>query len=178
MVFQTDLRPAFVDPIPGGRAPIQRMMLATSALIDGVVDKTPERFQAYLANTYLMPDARLLIGGTLCRRPLVLREFAAVCSVPELDGILVRADEDHGSTATFDIKPAHDDRMLCAYRLWMREPSGAAWLVPSAGADPFVRLDPLGLEIGDDAPFTCEIDRARGLKHGTRFMAVADKGWF
>jgi hypothetical protein len=178
MVFQTDLRPAFVDPIPEPRVQIGRLMLATALLIDGVLDTNPARFQPYLANTYLMPDAHLLIGGTLCRRPLVLREFGDVCHAAALDGILVRLRDERVSSATFDIKPAGDDRILCVYQLWMPQPSGAAWLVPTGGDAPFVRLDPLGLEFSDQAPFDCEIERHRGCKFGAEFLSVAVQGWF
>lgn len=177
-VHQTDLRPAFVEPIPEPRALIQRSMLAASMLIDGPVDTQPARFQPYLANTYLMPQAAVVIGGTLCRRPLVLREFADVCRPSCLDGVLVRLHDEQSSAVTFDVKMAGDDRMLCAYRLWMPQPSGSAWLVPSAGSGPFARFDPLGIEFGDTPPFSSEADRFAGCKFGAEFMAVATKGWF
>lgn len=178
MVLQTELRPAWVDPLPAGRGQTRRMMLATATLIDGYVDTNPGRFHPYLANTYLMADARLLIAGTRCRRPLYLREFADVCRPSGLDGLIVRLQDESGSAVSFDVKPAGDDRMLCAYRLWMPQPSGAAWLVPSMGEGPFVRLDPLGIELVIEPPFSCEIERYRGLKFGAEFMSVAATGWF
>ena len=177
-VHQTDLRPAFVEPIPEPRVQIQRMMLAASMLIDGSVDTNPGRFQRYLANTFLMPHAAVVIGGTICRRPLVLREFADVCRPSGLDGILVRLPDEPTSAVTFDVKVAGDDRMLCAYRLWMPQPSGAAWLVPSAGSAPYVRFDPVGIELGDVAPFSSDSDRDAGCKFGAEFIAIATKGWF
>lgn len=178
MVFSSDLRPAVVDPIPEARVQIRRMMLATSLLVDGAVDQNPERFQPYLANTLLMPDAHLVIGGSLCRRPLVLREFADVCRAAQLDGLLVRLHDENTSAATFDVKLAGDDRMLCVYVLWMPRLSGPAWLVPTAGRVPFLRLDPLGFEICDVAPFDCDAERVRGLEHAGEFLAVAAQGWF
>ena len=177
-VHQTDLRPAFVEPIPQPRVLIQRSMRATSMLIDGPVDTQPERFQRYLANTFLMPQAAVLIGGTMCRRPLVLREFANVCRPSCLDGVLVRLHDEEPTSVTFDVKAAGDDRMLCAYRLWMPQPSGPAWLIPSAGSGPFVRFDSLGMEFSDTAPFAGEPDRNAGCQFGANFIAVATKGWF
>lgn len=177
-VHQTDLRPAFVEPIPEPRALIRRTMRAASLLIDGPVDTRPDRFQRYLANTFLMPQAAVVIGGTMCRRPLVLREFADVCRPSCLDGVLVRLSDEQASAVTFDVKAAGDDRMLCAYRLWMPHSSGPAWLVPSAGDGPFARFDPLGIEFGDAPPFASEADRVAGCKFGSEFIAVAAKGWF
>lgn len=177
-VYQTDLRPALVEPIPAARARVQRAMLATSMLIDGIVDITPGRFQPYLANTYLMSQAAVLIGGTFCRRPLVLHEFEDVCRPSALDGVLVRLSDEVAPSVTFDVKIATEDRMLCAYRLWMPQPNGPAWLIPSAGQEPFVRLDPLGIEIGDTAPFSSKDDRELGCNWGAEFMAIAAKGWF
>lgn len=177
-VHQTDLRPAFVEPIPQPRALIQRTMRATSLLIDGPVDTRPDRFQGYLANTFLMPQAAVVIGGTMCRRPLVLREFADVCRPSSLDGVLVRLHDEQASAITFDVKAAGDDRMLCAYLLWMPQPSGPAWLVPSAGSGPFVRFDPLGIEIAENAPFASKLDRHAGCNFGADFIAIATKGWF
>lgn len=179
MVYQSDLRPAFVAPIPEPREQAKRLMLATALLVDGFLDQNPKRFQPYLANCFLMPEADLIIGGTFCGRPVVLREFADVCRASELDGILVRfPEESEPARVTFDIKQAHNDRMLCAYRLWIEQPAGSAWLIPTAGLGPFVRLDPLGLEINDRAPFDCEIERYRGCKFAAEFLSVATQGWF
>lgn len=179
MVYQSDLRPAFVAPIPEPREQAKRLMLATALLVDGFLERDPKRFQPYLENCFLMPEAGLIVGGTFCGRPVVLREFADVCRASELDGILVRFPEEaEPARATFDIKQAHNDRMLCVYRLWLEQPGGSAWLIPTAGSGPFVRLDPLGLEIGDRAPFDCEIERYRGCKFGAEFLSVATQGWF
>jgi hypothetical protein len=177
-VYQTDFRPAWVEPVPEPRVQIQRMMLATSMLVDGFVDTNPSRFQAYLLGTYLMPQAHLLITGTLCRRPLLLPEFAEVCRTAGLDGIIVRLQDERVSAVTFDLKQAGSDRMLCVYRLWMPRPNGPAWLIPSAGDGPFVRLDALGLDFVGEAPFLSEIDRFAGLQHGAEFISVAVQGWF
>lgn len=109
----------------------------------------------------------------------MLPEFADVSRAAGLDGIIVRLLDERVSVATFDIKQAGNDRMLCVYRLWMPQPNGAAWLVPTAGQDgPYVRLDGLGLEFVDRPPFDDEIDRYRGCRFGAEFMAVATQGWF
>jgi len=179
MVYQSDLRPAFVAPIPEPREQAKRLMLAVALLVDGFLDQDPKRFQPYLENCFLMPGADLIVGGTFCRRPVMLREFADVCRASESDGILVRLPEvSIPGLVSFDVKQAHNDRMLCVYRLWLQQPTGSAWLVPSAGEGPFVRLDPLGLDIGDEPPFASEIERYRGLKFGAEFLGVATQGWF
>jgi hypothetical protein len=178
-VYQTDFRPAWVDPIPEPRIQIQRMMLATATCVDGFVDTNPGRIQPYLRGTYLMPDAHILLAGTLCRRPVVMREFADVCRAADLDGIIVRLLDERVSVPTFDVKQAGNDRMLCVYWLWIRQPGGVAWLVPTAGENgPYVRLDPLGLGFVDQPPFDDDVDRHRGCRFGTEFMAVATQGWF
>lgn len=179
MVYQSDLRPAFVDPIPEPRGQAKRLMLATALLVDGFLDQDPQRFQPYLENCFLMPEADLIVGGTFCRRPVMLKEFADVCRPSELDGILVRLPEvSDPRLTTFDIKQAQNDRMMCVYRLWLEQPCGSAWLVPTAGTGPFVRLDPMGIQVSDLAPYTCEIDRYRGCKFGVEFLSVATQGWF
>lgn len=178
MVFLSDLRPALVNPIPAGRLQIRRMMLATSLLIDGPVDQNPERLQPYLANTLLMPNAHLLIGGSLCRRPLVLREFANVCRAAQQDGVLVRLRHVDSADVSFDVKIAGDDRMLCAYILWMPRLAESAWLIPTAGSLPSVRLDPSGLEISDLPPFDCAAEKARGIQHASEYLSIALLGWF
>ena len=179
MVYQSELRPAFVDPIPEPREQAKRLMLAVALIVDGFLDQNPKRFQPYLENCFFMPEAGLIVGGTFCRRPVVLREFADVCRASELDGILVRLPEvSIPALVTFDLKQAHNDRMLCVYRLWLEQPGASAWLIPTAGSGPFVRLDPLGLEIGDRPPFSCEVERFRGLKFGSEFLSVAVQGWF
>jgi hypothetical protein len=177
-VYQTDFRPAWVEPIPAPRIQIQRMMLATAMCVDGFVDCDPGRLQRYLSGTYLMPDAHLLLAGTLCRRPLVIREFADVCRAADLDGIIVRLLDERVSAVTFDVMQARSDRMLCVYRLWLSQPAGAAWLVPTVGEGPYVRVDPLGLEFAAEPPFSCEVDRYRGCRFGAEFMAIATQGWF
>jgi hypothetical protein len=62
--------------------------------------------------------------------------------------------------------------------MWMPRPSGAAWLIPSAGETRFLRLTPLGLQIVERAPFADADERRLGLIRGTEFLSVATKGWF
>lgn len=179
MGIQTQIRPTTVEPVPATRAQALRTMLSTAMAVDGYLETDPGRFAAHLQNCYLMPQADLLIAGTMCGRPLMTREFANVCEVGRHDGILVRLAGDPSSlVATFDVYQAGARTTHWAYRLWMCVPHGAAWLVPTAGEGVFVRLDPLGLEFCDAAPFVSDLDRARGLRHGSDYLAIATKGWF
>ena len=179
MGYQTHIRPTLVEPIPATRAQALRTMLSVSMLVDGVVDTDPGRFERHLGNCFLMPQAGLLLAGTLCRRPLVSREFAQVCAASQYDGILVRIIGDPSSpSVTFEIHQADIGATHWAYRLWMAMPSGPAWLVPSAGEGTFVRFHPLGLDFCDTAPFLCECERVRGLQHGNRYLSIATQGWF
>lgn len=123
MGYQTQIRPAHAEPIPAVRAQVLRTMLSVSMAVDGFVDTDPGRHQSELANCYLMPQAGLLLGGTLCRRPLVMREFADVCRSGRHDGIMVRLLGDPSSlVATFDVHQANADAMHWAYRMWMSVP--------------------------------------------------------
>ncbi|WP_324808440.1 hypothetical protein SH584_02980 [Sphingomonas sp. LY29] len=119
----------------------------------------------------------MLIGGTLCRRPLVLREFADVCRGSDLDGILVRMPVT-GDNPSFDIKIAGSDRMLLMHMLWLPQPSGPPWLIPSVESGPAIRLSPLGITAENTMPFDSIEDRHRGLRFGFEFLSVAAKCWF
>jgi hypothetical protein len=70
------------------------------------------------------------------------------------------------------------ERPFLGYRLWMRQPLGSAWLVPTGAERTFIRLDGLGLELSPEAPFVDEIDAYRGLKAGAEYLSIAVKGWF
>jgi hypothetical protein len=155
----------------------RRLMLATSMVVDGPVDLNPERSDKRLVHCLYMGQASLIIVGTACRRPLLLREVAKINAAANLDVVLVRA-EDNAAQATFDLKLVGEKRMLCAYRMWMPRPSEAAWLVPTAGEDRYIRLTPLGLEARSAAPFADEAERHIGLVRGAEFLSVAVQGWF
>jgi hypothetical protein len=152
-------------------------MLATSLVVDGPLETAPERFDPALANCLYMPQASLLVAGTGCGRPLLLREAAAISAAACLDVLVVRTDEDLDQ-ATFDVKVTGESRLLCTYRMWMPRPSEAAWLIPPAGGERFVRLTSLGLELRNQAPFADPDERRIGLVRGDEFLSVAVKGWF
>jgi hypothetical protein len=180
MGSQTQIRPPSVGPVPQTSAQAQRTILSIAMLVDGFLDTDPGQFEERLRNCNVMPQAKLLLASTMCRRPLVAREFASVCGGSGFDGILVRVAGDPSSpVVTFDVHQAEGDTMHWAYRLWMRVRWGQAWLMPVAGEGTFVRLDPLGLEFSELAPFDCNFERARGLCLANEYLSIATtKGWF
>lgn len=178
MNYQPNLRIGFpVDPIPQPRQSVRRYMLATSMLVDGPVNVQPDRIDGRLANTLLMTQAELFIVGTGCRRPLMLREAADLSTAASLDAIVVRTDDD-GVRISFDVKKVSTDRMFTAYRLWMRGPAEAPYLIPTGGEMFFIRPTPFGLEVTTHPPFTTEVEKQVGLVHGAVYLSVATKGWF
>jgi hypothetical protein len=107
------------------------------------------------------------------------REIANVSKAVERDAVVVRLGDDRlRGGITFDFHQFGAEDPLFAYRLWMPQPIGPAYLVPTAGENLFVRFDPHGLEVRDEAPFTDDFDRHRGLTWGSAFLSVATKGWF
>jgi hypothetical protein len=124
-----------------------------------------------------MCQADLIIVGTACSPPLLLREAADISAAAGKDVLIVRADEG-GAYASFDVKRAGSRTVLCAYRMWMLRPSEAAWLVPIAGEGRYVRLSPLGMEVHDVAPFPTDWERRKGLAHAREFLSVAVQRWF
>lgn len=169
----------FVDPIPEPHIQVRRLMLATSVLIDGRLDTEPEALHPNLRNCFFAPDARVVIAGTRCPRPLMLPELVDISNVVKCDAIVVRlGDPTKTGDVTFDIHVFGAGQADVAYRLWMPQPTGTAWLVPTAGEERFIRLDPAGFDVGDDAPFSDACDRHRGLAWASEFLGVATKGWF
>jgi hypothetical protein len=166
-----------LDAIPAPPIHVRRLMLATTVAVDGFVDQTPEAFHPALEHSFLMPQADIMVAGTRCSTPLLVREVRNIAAAFERDAIIVRATEEP-SHATFDVILRCVARPFLGYRLWIRQPAGAAWLVPSAGERAFVRLDPLGLEVACEAPYTDEVDRYRGISAGGEFLSVAVRGWF
>lgn len=178
MNYQPYLRPGFrVDPIPAPREKVRLLMLATSVVIEGLVDPEPGRIDPRLANCLYMNQAGVIIMGTACPRPLMLREAADISAAADLDVLVVRNDE-RDAYATFDLKLTSVDGMLCGYRMWMPAPSGSAWLIPMAGDEEYVRITPLGLEVYTKPPFASASERQAGLAHGKAFLSVAVQGWF
>lgn len=178
MKYQPYLRPGFpVDPLPAPRVKVRRLMLATSVAIEGLVDHEPGRNDPRLANCLHMRQARVIIVGTACRRPMMLPEAAKISAAAHQDVLVVRPDES-ADYATFDLKRAGIDRMLCGYRMWMTWPSVGAWLIPTAGEEQHVRMTPIGLEVHAKAPFASNRERQKGFAHAKEFLSVAVQGWF
>lgn len=178
MNYQPYLRPGFrVDPVPAPRVKVRRLMLATSVVIEGLVDPEPGRTDPRLANCLYMNQAGVIIMGTACRRPMMLREAADVSAAADQDVLVVRSAE-NAEYATFDLKRTDFDRMLCGYRMWMAWPSEGAWLIPTAGEEQHVRMTPVGLEVHAKAPFANDWERQKGFAHAREFLSVAVQGWF
>lgn len=168
----------FLDRIPEPNDQVRRLMLATAMLIDGFLDESPEHFHPSLHNTFLAPQAGIIIAGTRCPRPLLTREIVNVAKAVERDAIVVRLGDEHGGRETFDIHQYGNPAMMMRYCLWMPQPTGAAWLIPTAGEDAFVRFDPHGFDVTDRPPFADCYDRHRGMVWASEFLSVANKGWF
>jgi hypothetical protein len=108
---------------------------------------------------------------------MMLREAADISAAADRDVLVVRSC-DSVDYATFDLKRADFDKMLCGYRMWMTWPSEGAWLIPTVCEDEHVRMTPIGLEVHDRAPFASDWDRQKGLAHAREFLSVAVQGWF
>jgi hypothetical protein len=48
---------------------VRRLMLATTALVDGLVELTPEKWQPAPEHSMVMPVADIIITGARCGRP-------------------------------------------------------------------------------------------------------------
>ena len=166
-----------LDPIPEPRDQVKRLMLAIGMLIDGVVDQKPETFHPYLKHSVMMAEANVVVLGTSCQRPLLIREGLAVANAVTCDLVIVRASDKPGH-ATFDAKLLGDDRLLLAYSVWIPRPTGTAWLIPSVGEGPCVRLEQDGLSIEEDPPYLDWADKHRGLEFGAEMLGIAVAGWF
>lgn len=178
MNFQPQIRiTPDLPPLPEPRRQVRWHMQALSMLVDGPVDLQPQLTDSRLANSMLMSQASLLILGTACRRPLLLREAEELTNASDLDVIVVRFD-DRDQELSFDIRLQHIEPLLCCYRLWMERTGGPAWLVPTAGEDLFLKITPLGLMMDPRAPFEDDDRRRFGLKRGSDFLSIATRGWF
>ncbi len=177
MNYQPYLRPGFpVDPIPEPQVRVRRLMQATALTVEGLVETRPGRVDPRLEHCLDMPQANLVIAGTRCRWPLLVREALDVSAASDRDVLIVRGDEE--AQATFDLKKADVDGMLCAYRMWMARPSEAAWLIPTSEEERFIRITALGLEVADRAPYADSQERRVGLVRAAEFLSVAVQGWF
>lgn len=166
-----------LDPIPPQCMQVRRLMLATTVLVDGMVETMPETWHPALENSLVMPIAGIIVAGTRCGRPLMIREVRNIGRAVSRDAIIVRV-ADSPAHASFDVLLNGAERPFCGYRLWMPQPTGCAWLIPTAGEATYIRLDPLGLEVTGLSPFCDEVERHRGLKFGSEFLSVAVQGWF
>lgn len=178
MNYQPYLKPGVaVDVVPAPREKVPHLMIATALVVEGLINDRPGRTDARLTNSLYMSQASLIILGTACQRPLMLREAADVSLASELDVLVVRSG-DRPRDTSFDLKRAGGGDVLCAYRMWMGRPSAAAWLIPTAGEGPYVRVTPLGLQTEDAAPFDNDFDRRAGLARGRDFLSIPGQGWF
>lgn len=165
--------------IPPPHATIRQLMLSISMLVAGPVDTSPHRSDSALKNCIDMPEARLLLTGTRCQRPLLTREVNAAVRSTRRDAIVVRLGGERGSDrVSFDVHVFGAGIPLLAYRLWMTQSCSSAWLIPTICDQPFIRLDPAGLDMQDDPPFVDEVDRHRGIVRAKQYLSVALDGWF
>lgn len=166
-----------LDPIPEPPVQVRRLMLALGTILDGYIEQEPQYWHPALLHSMVVPGADVILAGTRCRRPLVCREVGNIARALDRDAIIVRA-ADEPKQASFDVLLRHVERPFLSYRLWMRQPLGSAWLVPTGGERTFIRLDGLGLELSLEAPFADEIDACRGFKAGAEYLSIAVTGWF
>lgn len=143
---------------PSGNAVVSRMRTFATA-IGGLVDTAAAVRDPMLAGCVVMPYAGLVLAGTACRRPLIFREGDAVARHSRLDLVLLRFDAERG--VTFDIRLQQRFDWLCHHVAWRRD--GDLWLIPEAGADPFIRVTAWGLEIEVEPPFVSADERASGI---------------
>lgn len=166
-----------LDPIPPAPEQLRRLMLATTIMVDGHVEPMPERWHPALENSLVMPLAGLILVGTRCVRPLMIREIQNIVNAVGRDALIVRAS-DTPKHATYDVLLQGVNKPFLGYRLWIAPLSGSTWLVPSAGETTHIRLGTFGLEVITQAPFLDEIERHRGLVHANELLCVAAQGWF
>ena len=164
-------------PIPPVPEQLQRLMLATTLMIDGHVEPMPERWHPALENSLVMPLAGLIVVGTRCARPLMIREIQNIANAVGRHAIIVRAS-DTPKHATFDAILHGVNKPFLGYRLWIAPLSGSTWLVPSAGESTHIRLGTFGLEVINQPPFLDEMERHRGVQHAAQLLSVAVQGWF
>lgn len=177
MNYQPHLKPGVaVHGVPAPREKVRQLMIATAVVVEGLINDQPGHIDRRLANCLYMSQASLIIMGTACRRPLMLREALDISLASEMDVVVVRS-ADRPNDISFDVTLG-GRAPLCALRMWMGQPSASAWLIPSAGDSPFIRVTPLGLEIHCAAPFVDEFERHAGLARGRDFLSVPEQGWF
>ena len=166
-----------LDPIPPAPEHLRRLMLATTIMVDGHVEPMPERWHPALENSLVMPLAGLILVGTRCVRPLMIREIQNIANAVGRDALIVRAS-DTPKHATYDVLLQGVNKPLLGYRLWIAPLSGSTWLIPSGGETTHIRLGTFGLEFITQAPFLDEVERHRGLVHANELLSVAAQGWF
>lgn len=177
MTYQPHVRPDVdIAPLPQPHGSTKRLMHALAILVDGFADQSPERYNASLKHSILLPEASLIILGTAFYRPLFLDAASALSLTLSTDVIVARSGEAI-SKMSFDVQLVENPRILTGYRVWKDNPEEGSWLVPSAGAGKCIRLDRNGLELGDEAPFHDEIGRWRGITFGNEFLSTIVTGW-
>ena len=166
-----------LSPVPSTCLHVRRLMLAMSQLIGGHLETAPENWNPALKHTLLMPLAELIMIGTRCDRPLLVREADQLSQLIGYDCLIVRAAT-MPCQATFDLIMRGPVRPLLGYRLWVAPVSGSCWLIPTAGERTYLRLGAFGIEQVNCAPFVDAGERDRGTRQATEVLTVAAKGWF
>lgn len=166
-----------LEPLPPVPTHVRRLMLATTCVVDGFVQDTPEDWHPALEHSMVMPLAGIILVGTRCGRPMMVREVANIAKAVHRDAIIVRAS-DAPKHATYDVLLHGVAKPCLAYRLWVAPLSGTTWLIPSGGETSYIRLGTFGLEVMHQAPFLDEVECYRGLVHASELLSVAVQGWF
>lgn len=166
-----------LDLLPPVNIQVKRLMLATTSLVDGYVQTMPEQWHPALENSMLLPLAGIMLVGTRCDRPLMIREVQNIARAVERDAIIVRAC-DGRQHATFDVIMHSIARPFLGYRLWVDRMSGSSWLVPAAGEPTHIQIGMFGLAASPHEPYFDEGDRQRGIKYANEFLSLAAQGWF
>lgn len=85
----------------------------------------------------------------------MLRSLSDIGNVVRHDAIVARlGDRARTGDVIFNIHVFGSKRADVAYRLWMPRPTGAAWLIATAGEARFIRLDLAGFDMADDALYS------------------------
>lgn len=161
-------------PVP--RRQVRFLMEALAMAVGGPVDRNGGGLDPSLSTWLLLHEARLLIGGTACARPLLMPEAAAARRLTGFDTIIVRPHPEHH--ASFDVLPFSSSVWSCDTRLWMERPASGAWLMPADGLAEVFRLAPAGLTQAADPPVGDELSERRGYAYGRLLLDVATQGWF
>ena len=157
--------------LPEPRPAIKEKMLAVAALIDVPLDITPHRTGILPEGCWWLPQARLILFGSACGRPLLLNEVRTICSGTGLSGLLVRECCVPAARTHYSLDAFHAGRWHARHLLWISE-GGSGWLIPDVGSDAtYLRLSQWGLDGTGEAPFRKPDERSTGLIRGDDYLA-------